>query len=142
MSTSTDAETMHNSMSRASNGGTKPNFALEKHWRAARRRFPFAMQGDVLDVDGQPVSSGWTLAVAAADLDGDMLPEIYFGNDFGPDRISAQSQSSGRTQVLRCCMVGEAGQRRRRRYLDTIRSKGWEPILAIQRRRTTRYLCQ
>jgi hypothetical protein len=30
---------------------------------------------------------GWTLAVAAGDLDGDMLPEIYFANDFGSDRL-------------------------------------------------------
>jgi hypothetical protein len=30
---------------------------------------------------------GWTLAVGAFDLDGDLLPEVYFANDFGPDRL-------------------------------------------------------
>ncbi len=30
---------------------------------------------------------GWTLGIGAADLDGDLLPEIYFANDFGPDRL-------------------------------------------------------
>ncbi len=29
----------------------------------------------------------WTLAIAAGDLDGDLLPELYFANDFGPDRL-------------------------------------------------------
>ena len=29
----------------------------------------------------------WTLAIGAADLDGDLLPELYFANDFGPDRL-------------------------------------------------------
>jgi hypothetical protein len=33
------------------------------------------------------VNHGWTLAIGAADLDGDLLPEIYFANDFGPDRL-------------------------------------------------------
>ena len=34
-----------------------------------------------------PVGCSWTLAIGAADLDGDLLPEIYFANDFGPDRL-------------------------------------------------------
>lgn len=33
------------------------------------------------------MANGWTLALAAADLDGDLLPEIYVANDFGPDRL-------------------------------------------------------
>src|SRR5262249_14113925 len=32
-------------------------------------------------------SHSWTLAVGTADLDGDLLPEIYFANDFGPDHL-------------------------------------------------------
>jgi len=30
---------------------------------------------------------GWTLAIGAGDLDGDSYPEVYFANDFGPDRL-------------------------------------------------------
>lgn len=30
---------------------------------------------------------GWTLALGAADLDGDGLPELYVANDFGPDHL-------------------------------------------------------
>ncbi len=33
------------------------------------------------------VAHGWTFAIGAADLDGDLLPEIYFVRDFGPDRL-------------------------------------------------------
>ena len=33
------------------------------------------------------IQHGWTLAVGAQDLDGDLLPELYLANDFGPDRL-------------------------------------------------------
>lgn len=32
-------------------------------------------------------ASGWTMAMIAADLSGDLLPEIYFANTFGPDQL-------------------------------------------------------
>jgi hypothetical protein len=41
------------------------------------------------------VLNGWTLAVGAADLDGDLLPEIYFANDFGPDRLLYNQSTPG-----------------------------------------------
>ena len=76
-------EPMQHSMSRAKNGGG----ARVLLWRAATT-------GDNPDVKFQVVpglppdaGGGWTLAVAAADLDGDLLPEIYLANDFGPDHL-------------------------------------------------------
>jgi hypothetical protein len=39
---------------------------------------------------------GWTLAVAAGDLDGDHLPELYFANDFGSDRLLHNRSTPGR----------------------------------------------
>lgn len=30
---------------------------------------------------------GWGLAIGADDIDGDLLPEVYVANDFGPDRL-------------------------------------------------------
>lgn len=77
-------EWMQHSMSRASNGGRNRFFL----WKAAAGgpspsiRFSEAPAG--LD---ERVLSGWTLALGAADLDGDLLPEVYFANDFGPDRL-------------------------------------------------------
>ena len=38
---------------------------------------------------------GWALAIGAADLDGDLLPEIYFANDFGPDRLLHNRSTPG-----------------------------------------------
>jgi hypothetical protein len=32
-------------------------------------------------------STGWTLGTGSADLDGDLLPELYIANDFGPDHL-------------------------------------------------------
>lgn len=43
-------------------------------------------------------STGWTLAAAAADLDGDLLPELYIANDFGPDHLLHNVSKPGRTE--------------------------------------------
>jgi hypothetical protein len=43
----------------------------------------------------EKIARGWTLAIGAADLDGDMLPEIYFANDFGPDRLLRNLSTPG-----------------------------------------------
>jgi len=78
------APEMQDSMSRAYNGGSK-HFLL---WKSAGSgdfpRVEFTEQANVLE---GPAQSGWTLALAACDLDGDLLPEIYIANDFGPDLL-------------------------------------------------------
>ncbi len=94
--TSTDTETMHDSMSRASNGGINRILLWKDASGGSSPSVLYHDAGDVLDVDGHPVSTGWTLAVAAADLDGDLLPEIYFGNDFGPDRMLHNRSEPGK----------------------------------------------
>ncbi len=77
-------ESMQRSMSRAFNGGSKRVFL----WAGASPgAYPSA---DFREAEGafeETVIHGWPLAVGAADLDGDLLPEIYFANDFGPDRL-------------------------------------------------------
>ena len=68
---------MQHSMSRAFNGGRK-HLLLSCHvpgstevcFKEAANAFP------------EEVQNSWTLATGVADLDGDLLPEIYFGNDF------------------------------------------------------------
>jgi enediyne biosynthesis protein E4 len=81
---------MQHSMSRAYNGG-RSHLLL---WQNATEGEDPSVQFRVVDdyVEGAPaqkemVTHGWTLAVGAADLDGDLLPELYFANDFGPDRL-------------------------------------------------------
>jgi enediyne biosynthesis protein E4 len=79
-----DNVTMQHSMSKAMNaGGTHV------------LRWAGATAGDKPSVsfveDNKAIpyadSTGWTLAAASADLDGDLLPEVYIANDFGPDHL-------------------------------------------------------
>ena len=81
---------MQHSMSRAYNGGQNRLLL----WQSATEgNDPSVQLRSIEDfVEGSPAekaifTQGWTLAIAAADLDGDLLPELYFANDFGPDRL-------------------------------------------------------
>ena len=77
-------QVMHEGKAKALNGGLKHLFL----WAgAAAGNEPAVHFNEVKDAFSQEVTHSWTLAVGAADLDGDLLPEIYFGNDFGPDRL-------------------------------------------------------
>lgn len=79
----TDVAHMQYSMSRAYNGGHNRLF-LGSGAAKQQAEVSFTEQVGAFDAYG---GSGWTLAVGAADLDNDMLPELYFANDFGPDRL-------------------------------------------------------
>lgn len=87
------AEELHDSMSRAFNGG-RNRLLL---WAGAgigsepSVRFVEAEWGLPHDV-----ACAWTLALGAADLDGDLYPELYFANDFGPDRLLHNRSSAGK----------------------------------------------
>ena len=76
---------MQNSMSLAQNGGTK-------HLLLWKTPTQFEEVHGALD---EQSARGWALAIAAADLDGDLLPEIYFANDFGPDRLLHNLSTAG-----------------------------------------------
>lgn len=73
---------MQRSMSRAANGGA--NRLLR--WAGAHGgpEPDVRFEDRTADLDAR-LNRGWTLALAAGDLDGDLLPELYFANDFGPD---------------------------------------------------------
>jgi hypothetical protein len=83
---------MQASMSRADNGGGM-RFLL---WKGVRAGAPPTVRYKEVN-PGLPanVVHGWTLAIGAADLDGDLLPEIYFANDFGPDRLLHNRSTPG-----------------------------------------------
>lgn len=81
---------MQESMSLSANGGG-PHFLV---WKQPSADAPVRYEeaGDVLDASA---GRGWTLAAGAADLDGDLLPEIYLANDFGPDRLLHNRSTPG-----------------------------------------------
>jgi hypothetical protein len=88
----TGVEQMQDSMSRAYNGGRNRLLLWEGGSEGPKPKVRFEEAEGVFD---EQVSRGWTLAVGAADLDGDLLPEIYFANDFGPDRLLHNRSNPG-----------------------------------------------
>jgi hypothetical protein len=77
-------EVMHQGKAKALNGGYKHVFLWQS---AASGRSSAVTYREVKNVFREEVARGWTVALGAADLDGDLLPEIYFAHDFGPDRL-------------------------------------------------------
>ncbi len=85
-------EMMHDTKSKSFNGGWNRLLL----WKAATAGgAPSVQFTDVEDVLDEDVARAWTLAVGAADIDGDLLPEIYFANDFGPDRLLHNRSTPG-----------------------------------------------
>jgi hypothetical protein len=78
----TGIQVMHEGKSKALNGGYKHVFLGQRGSGASSAPFQ-----EVSHLFSEEVARGWTLAMGAADLDGDLLPEIYIANDFGPDRL-------------------------------------------------------
>ncbi len=75
---------MQDSMSGAFNGGHDRLLLWKAGAAGAQPKVEYV---DAQGVLSDEVANGWTLAIAATDLDGDMLPELYLANDFGPDRL-------------------------------------------------------
>ena len=85
-------EVMQQGLAKALAGGKKHFFL----WSGAPTGSDPAVHfREVKDILSPEVEHGWTLAIGAADLDGDQLPEIYLGNDFGPDRLLHNESTPG-----------------------------------------------
>jgi hypothetical protein len=83
---------MHEGNAKALNGGREHFFLWREGQGGAAPAVRYQEVPAVLDED---VSRGWTLAMGAADLDGDLLPELYLANDFGPDRLLHNRSTPG-----------------------------------------------
>lgn len=93
----TGVESMHNTKSKAFNGGSKRVLL----WKSASPApSPNVQFTDAPDVFEEHVLHGWTLAAGAADLDGDLLPEMYFAHDFGPDRLLHNRSTPGHPKFV------------------------------------------
>ncbi|MEV0694860.1 CRTAC1 family protein [Streptomyces sp. NPDC050388] len=78
---------MQESMSHAQNGGGGHFFLWTENG--------YEKTDDSLP---QGVNNGWTLAASAADLDGDHLPELYIGHDFGTSALLYNKSRPGRLE--------------------------------------------
>jgi enediyne biosynthesis protein E4 len=88
----TDRAHMHRSMSRSENGGQNRLLLWQAGTGGPEPSVRFA---DIANAFDPQTTFSWTLAAGAADLDGDLLPEIYFGNDFGNDRLLRNLSTPG-----------------------------------------------
>jgi hypothetical protein len=84
---------MNDSMSRARNGGG----AHVLRWTGAQGGDQPAVRYQEQPGAVPPeLASGWTLGSSSADLDGDLLPELYLANDFGHDHLLHNVSAPGR----------------------------------------------
>jgi hypothetical protein len=85
---------MQHSMALAANGGRN---RLLLAVPAGADRLPALT--DVSDAVPARASTAWTLAVGMQDLTGDLMPEIYLGNDFGPDHLLVNHSRPGHVRL-------------------------------------------
>jgi len=90
--TASGSESMHSTKSRSYNGGSKHILRWED---ASPGPHPTVRYREMSNVFSDVVTHGWTLGAGAADIDGDLLPEIYFAHDFGPDRLLHNRSTPG-----------------------------------------------
>lgn len=100
----TGVESMQHSMSRAFNGGTDRILRWTSATKGPEPTVTFREVSGALPLPGV---AGWTLAIAAADLDGDLLPELYFAHDFGPDLFLHNRSVAGDVRLV--AVEGERG---------------------------------
>jgi hypothetical protein len=85
-------EVMQEGLAKALSGGRKHFFLWDG---ATSGENPTVHFREATNVVSPEVDHGWTLAIGAADLDGDQMPEIYFAHDFGPDRLLHNESTPG-----------------------------------------------
>jgi enediyne biosynthesis protein E4 len=87
--------TMNHSMSHAYNGGEKYILRWTGATTGSAPSATFAKLDSAIFGNAR---NGWSLAVSATDVDGDGLPELYIGNDFGPDRLLYNRSTPGHVE--------------------------------------------
>jgi len=90
---------MNHSMSLAQNSGGAHVLRWISAGTGERPSAQYQEQSGAID---SSAASGWTLGAGSADLDGDLLPELYLANDFGNDHLLHNVSTPGqiRFQVV------------------------------------------
>jgi enediyne biosynthesis protein E4 len=88
-------QVMQHSMSRGNNGGENRIFL----WKGIKNGHAIYKEAEGWLKNLQNPYD-WTLAVAAADINGDMLPELYIANDFGPDKLLYNTSVPGHVSFI------------------------------------------
>jgi hypothetical protein len=83
---------MNANFNRARNGGKNRLFLYTGGQSGDQPAARYRDAGDVFPGDGE---LAWTLAIGAADIDRDGLPELYIANDFGPDQMLLNRSKPG-----------------------------------------------
>ncbi|MEV6520937.1 CRTAC1 family protein [Longispora sp. NPDC051575] len=86
---------MNHSMSRAQNSGGAHILRGVSSTPAGPNSVPSATFEEQPAIEPR-YATGWTLGSASADLDGDLLPELYLANDFGNDRFFHNVSTPGK----------------------------------------------
>lgn len=93
-------QVMQHSMTRAANGGQSRILRWKSATAGENPAVNFEEIRDYVEATNETekteLTHGWTLAIGACDLDGDLLPELYFANDFGPDRLLHNLSTPGK----------------------------------------------
>lgn len=87
--------TLHDSLARSGNGGGLRFFRFVNATSGEHPTVQFELQKDAIEDE---LTHGWSYAIGTVDLDGDLLPEIYIANDFGPDRLLHNRSTPGHIQ--------------------------------------------
>jgi enediyne biosynthesis protein E4 len=90
-----ELETLHDSLARSGNGGGLRFFRFVSATKGQHPTVQFDQQKDVI---AEELTHSWSYAIGPADFDGDLLPEIYVANDFGPDRLLHNRSTPGHFQ--------------------------------------------
>lgn len=101
-------QSMQHSMSRAFNAGRS---RILRWTGATKEAVNYQVIEDYIEAstpeEKENLTHGWTLALAACDIDGDLLPELYFANDFGTDRFLHNRSKVGEIRFVP--VVGKKG---------------------------------
>jgi enediyne biosynthesis protein E4 len=88
---------MQGSMSHAENGGGD----VVLLWKSSRGgAHPEVTYQEAPNAFPKADSVGWTLALGTYDLTGDMLPDVYIANDFGPNHLLYNESTPGRPHFV------------------------------------------